>query len=191
VQPAGSKPTPDEFLAWEREQADRHFYVHGEVFAMSGGSPRHNRLIAKLTARLDAGFGGTPCTTFSTDQRLGLADDVFVYADVLVVCGPLALRPRTNDVVTNPSIVVEVLSKSTEAYDRGDKQKAYLALASVEQYVLVSQREARVEVYSRQSDGSFRYDVVDAAGEVLLHHGAVRIAIGELYAGVFEIPGEA
>jgi Uma2 family endonuclease len=188
---AGSKLTPEAFLAWEREQKEKHFYVAGEVFAMAGGSPRHNRLAAEITTRLTNALRGTECTTFTSDQRLGLPDEAFVYADAVVVCGPLVMRPGTNDVLTNPSIVVEVLSKSTEAYDRGDKQKAYLALESVEQYVLVSQREQRAEVYTRQQQGGgFHYDFVAPGGALRLAHGRVSIPIDDLFAGVFELPGD-
>jgi Uma2 family endonuclease len=137
VLPASSRFTPDEFLVWERDQRERHIYVGGEVFAMAGGSPRHNRLSARTIARLESGLEGGPCGVFTSDQKLGLPEDDFVYADVAVVCGPLSLRPGTSDVVTNPSVVVEVLSKGTEAY--GDKQRGYLALPSIQHFVLVSQ----------------------------------------------------
>ncbi len=108
----------------------------------------------------------------------------------MVICGPPVLRPGSTDVVTNPSVVLEVLSKSTETYDRGDKQKGYLATASVRHLVLVSQREPRVEIYTRQADGSFRFDVVEANGTVRLEQIGVSIAIDEIYAGVFDLPGD-
>src|SRR5262245_39536273 len=113
---------------------------------MAGGSPRHNRLSAQAIASLVAQLRGGPCGVYSSDQKLGLPADEFVYADAVVVCGPLTLRQGTTDVLTNPTVVIEVLSKSTEGYDRGDKQKGYLALPSLRHFVLVSQREARVEV---------------------------------------------
>lgn len=190
VLPASSKLTPDEFLAWERDQKDRHIYVGGEVFAMAGGSPRHNRLSARAIGRLERGVEGGPCGVYTSDQRLGMPNDAFAYADAAVVCGPLTLRPGTTDVVTNPSVVLEVLSKSTETYDRGDKQKAYLSLPSLEHFVLVSQREARVEVYTRQADGSFRFDVLEGGATVHLERVGVSFAVDDLYAGVFELPGD-
>ena len=188
--PLASKLTPDEFLSWERDQEDRHIYVGGEVFAMAGGSPRHNHLCAQIIARLASGSEGGPCRVFTSDQRLGLPNDDFVYADAAVVCGPLTLRPGTSDVVTNPSVVVEVLSKSTEAYDRGEKQKGYLALPSIRHFVLISQREQRVELYTRQADGSFRFDVIGPGAIVQLERIGVAVAVDELYAGVFELPGD-
>jgi len=189
---AGATPrlTADEFLAWERDQTIRHIYVRGEVFAMAGGSPRHNRLSARVIGRLEVGLAGGTCGVFTSDQKLGLPNDEFVYADAVVVCGPLSLRPGTTDVVTNPCAVIEVLSKSTESYDRGDKQKGYLAVPSLRHFVLVSQREPRVEVYTRQEDGSFRFDVVESGAAVRLERIGVTILVDELYAGVFELPGD-
>jgi Uma2 family endonuclease len=182
--------SPDEFLAWDREQRERHHYVRGEIFAMAGGSPRHSFLGAQMIGLLRQGVLGGECKAHSADLRLGLANDHIVYADAVVVCGPMTFRPGTKDVVTNPSVVVEVLSRSTEAYDRGDKLAGYLALPSVEHIALVSQRERRVETYTRQEDGSFRFEVHEAGRTVSLVRIGVKIAVDELYAGAFDVPGD-
>jgi Uma2 family endonuclease len=189
VLPIGSKLAPDEFLAWERLQPERHIYVRGQVFAMAGGSPRHNALCARVIARLVAGVEGGPCRVFSADQKIGLPHDEFVYADAVVVCGPMTFRPGTTDVATNPTAVVEVLSKSTEPYDRGDKQKGYLALPSLQDLVLIAQREPRVEIYTRQGDGSFRFQVWEQGNASLAGIG-VLLSIEDLYVGAFELPGD-
>ena len=96
---------PDEFLACERTQPERHQYVQGEVYAMAGGSPRHNRLAAKAIVALTHGLGGSSCGVYSSDQKLALAGEQFVYADAVVLCPPLLLRPGTTDVVMNPSVI--------------------------------------------------------------------------------------
>jgi len=184
-----AKLTPEEFLAWEREQPGRHHYVAGEIFDMSGGSPRHNSLGLRAGSLLDRALTGAKCVAFSADQKLGLGDS-FVYADASVVCAPLELRPGTKDVVTNPAVVVEVLSKSTEGYDRGDKQKGYLALQSLVHLVFVSQSEVRVEVYTRQDDGSFRFEVFGPGATVHLTHPALRLEVDALYAGALALPGD-
>lgn len=181
--------SPDEFLAWERTQVERHAYIRGEVFAMAGGSPRHSRISARVIARLDAGLTGKPCDVHTSDLRLGVGNQ-FVYADAVVVCRPTQLRPQTNDVVINPTVVVEVLSKSTEAYDRGDKQAGYLGLASLAHFMLVSQREQRVEVYTRQADGSFRFTVHGPGSVIELDRLGVTLAVDELYLGAFELVGD-
>jgi Uma2 family endonuclease len=190
VLPVPSDLTPEAYLIWERSQDERHIFVGGEVFAMAGGSPRHNRLCARVIAQLERGMNDGPCGVYTSDQRLGLPNDDFVYADAVVLCTPLALRPGTSDVVTNPRVVVEVLSKSTETYDRGDKQKGYLSLPSVEHFLLFSQREPRGEMYTRQPDGGFRFDVFGPSGVIDLRSLGTRLDVDALYAGVFDLPGD-
>jgi Uma2 family endonuclease len=190
VLPAPSDLTPEAYLAWERSQEERHFFVGGEVFAMAGGSPRHNRLCARVIAQLEQGLNEGPCGVYTSDQRLGLPNDDFVYADAVVLCTPLALRPGTSDVVTNPRVVVEVLSKSTQTYDRGDKQQGYLSLPSVAHFLLFSQREPRVEMYTRQADEGFRFDVFGPRGVIDLRALGTRLDVDALYAGVFDLPGD-
>lgn len=185
-----AKMTPVEFLAWEREQPGKHHYIHGEIFDMAGGSARHNALSAEIVGWLAAAAKDTACRALSSDQKIGVADNVFVYADAVVVCPPLQFRPNTKDVITNPSVVVEVLSKSTEAYDRGDKFNDYIALPSLKHLMFVSQRTAHVELYTRQEDGSFRIDVFRAGSTMTLKHLNATIAIDALYAGVFELPDD-
>jgi Uma2 family endonuclease len=190
--------TPDEFLAWDREQKEKHVYFHGEVFAlfggeisaMAGGTPRHARLGVRVASRLEAALGGKTCEVYSSDLRFGLDDAHFVYADAVVVCRPLQLRAGSKDVVTNPRVVVEVLSRSTELYDRGEKQAAYLALPSVQSFVLVSQHAPRVEVYTRESSGGFHYQAYGPGSVVKLAAIDAAIAVDDLYAGVFELPGD-
>jgi Uma2 family endonuclease len=191
TQPVSAMPIGSEaFLAWERNQPERHIYFRGQVFAMAGGSPRHSLLGSRIITEVGAFLRGKPCDVHASDLRLGVDDQHFVYADAVVACRPLSLRPGTTDVVVNPRVVVEVLSKSTESYDRGAKQAGYLALPSVEHFVLVSQREPRVEVYTRQSDGSFRYQVHAAGSSVHLDRIGVTLDLDELYRGAFDLPGD-
>jgi len=130
--------TAEQYLVWEREQPERHEYYRGDVFAMAGGTPRHNALDAAVTIELGGAPKGTPCRILSADQRIIAGEqDHYVYADVSVVCGELELHPGTVDVLSNPHIVVEVLLKSTEAYDRGLKWEAYRRIPSVQDYLLV------------------------------------------------------
>lgn len=106
---------------------------------------RHSLLASNVILLLGETLRGNPCRVYTSDLLLGLADDHLVNADAVVVCPPFAFRAGTTDVITNPKVVVEVLSKSTEAYDRGDKQAGYLALPSVEHYLLVAQRGVRAD----------------------------------------------
>ena len=149
--------TAAEYLAWEREQPEKHEFHLGEVFAMAGGSPRHNFLASACAAELRTAHRGGPCGVLSSDQQISTTSRKrYVYADAVVVCGPFEHETGASDVLTNPSVVVEVLSSSTEAYDRGEKWRAYQRLGSLRDYLLVSQREARVEHYQR-TEGGWRY----------------------------------
>lgn len=186
-----SRMSPAEYLAWERTQREKHQLLHGEVYAMAGGSPRHNRLCARILARLDAALRGSSCGPFSSDQKVFIpATSNFVYPDGTVVCGPVELHPGTNDVIDNPKVVVEVLSKSTEQHDRGDKWEDYRSIPSLADYVLVSQRLPRLEHFARESDGSWRYRVVGAGGRLELTIGTV-LVVDEIFEGAFELPGDA
>jgi Uma2 family endonuclease len=182
--------TAAEYLAWEREQPERHHYWHGEVFSMAGGTPRHAALIAAVTVELGVGHRAGPCRTLSTEMRI-VADEGehYVYADASVACGPMQLASGTKDVLANPSVVVEVLSKSTEAYDRGKKWDGYRQIASVGDYLLVSQSVPRIEHFQREASGEWHYRVVGAGGRVSLKTGAV-VEVDSVFRGVFELEGE-
>lgn len=186
-----SKMSPSEYLEWERTQRDKHQLLHGEVYAMAGGSPRHNRLCASVLARLDSALRGGPCGPFSSDQKVFIpVTNNFVYPDATVVCGQVQLHEGTADVIDNPHIVVEVLSKSTEQHDRGDKWEDYRSVPSLTDYVLVSQRLPRLEHFAREADGSWRYRVVGAGGRLALTNGT-SLVVDEIFEGVFDLPGDA
>jgi|CXWL01.1.fsa_nt_gi Uma2 family endonuclease len=181
--------SPAEYLGWERAQPDKHQYLRGEVFAMAGGSPRHNLLGANVIAILHAALRGGPCRPFTSDQKIYLpAVGEFVYPDGTVVCGRVRLHDGTSDVIENPTVIVEVLSKSTEQHDRGDKWAGYREIPSLTDYVLVSQRVPRLEHFGREPDG-WKYRVVGAGGHVELTTRCVLI-VDELYEGAFEVPGD-
>jgi Uma2 family endonuclease len=176
-----------EYLAWERRQPAKHEYHRGEIFAMAGGSLRHNFLAGAVGAELRAALRGKGCHALSSDQRISAKQgERYVYADAVVVCGGAQTEPGTSDVLANPSVIVEVLSPSTEAYDRGDKWEAYQRLASLTDYLLVAQAGARVEHYQREAEGSWRYRVLEAGDTVTLANGAA-LAIDAVYEGAFEL----
>jgi Uma2 family endonuclease len=182
--------TAAEYLAWEREQSDKHEYHLGEIFAMAGGSHRHNYLSNAIGGELRAALRGKPCHVFSSDQRISAAQGQrYVYADAAVACGGVRTEPGTTDVLANPMIIVEVLSSSTEKFDRGDKWGAYQRLESLTDYLLVAQSTAQIEHFQRQSDGSWRYLLVEAGGSITLTNGA-RLSVDDIYAGAFELPGD-
>lgn len=182
--------TATQCLAREVEQPSRHEFFHGEVFRHAGGSPRHNALTAAITIELGLALRGGKCRVLSADQRIAArASEHYVYADASVVCGSLELMEGTTDVLVNPAVVIEVLSKRTEAYDRGLKWESYRELPSVTDYVLVSQVAPCFEHYRREASGEWHYRVVSPGGRVTLSNGAI-VELDSVYAGVFELEGE-
>lgn len=180
------------FLAWEREQEGRHEWFDGEVFAMSGGTLRHSALGAAVVGELRSALRARPCRVLSSDQKIAARPNKhFVYADASVVCGDRVLADGTTDVLANPEIVVEVLSTTSETYDRGLKWESYQRIAALRDYVLVSQTRVRIEHFSRDASepGAWRYRELGPGDTLTFANGAV-IAVDVLFEGVFELDGE-
>lgn len=178
--------SPAEYLEWEKEQPSKHQYLNGEVFAMAGGSFRHNHLAGRVVARLDV----EPCRSFSSDQKVFIPSTKnYVYPDGTVVCGAVQPHAGSTDVLEHPRAVVEVLSKSTESYDRDDKWQDYQSIASLTDYVLVSQRVARIEHFARQADGAWTYHAAGPGERLTLSTGAV-LVVDDIYASAFDLPGD-
>lgn len=179
--------TAERYVAWEAEQAEKHELHDGEVFAMAGGSPRHNLLAVAAGAELRGAMRGRDCQVLSSDQRVKLGAS-YVYPDVVVTCGGVTTEGAT---LLNPTIVVEVLSSSTEAFDRGEKWSACRCAPTLTDYLLVSQVAVRVEHYERSeaADGSWRYRVVESGGTVHLSNGA-ELVVDTIYEGAFEAPSD-
>lgn len=176
-----------EYLAWEREQPEKHEYHCGEVFALAGGSPRHNFLSNAVGAELCVSVRGKGCHVLSSNQRISAREgERYLYADAVVVCGGAQMEAGTSDVLSNPTVVVEVLSRGTEAFDRGEKWEAYQRLASLTDYLLVSQRHVRIEHYRREGDGSWRYRVLEEGDTITLANGA-SLSVDAIYDGAFEL----
>ena len=176
---------PDEYLAWEREQPFRSEYVDGEVFAMGGASDAHGTVAGNLFASLHALLRGKPCKTFISDMKVHVeAANSFYYPDILVTCDPRDRTPEASHVKRHPVLVVEVLSPSTEAYDRGDKFAAYRTLPSLQEYVLVSVEQRRVEVFRRDATGHWVLYPFAADEELELASVDFRCPVAEVFEGV-------
>lgn len=143
--------TPEEYLAWERKSDTKHEYVGGEIIAMSGASYHHTLLTMNISGELYIQLKDTACTVHTNDMRVRTSPETsYFYPDILIVCGEPRFEDNTFDTLLNPIVLVEVLSPSTEAYDRGGKFKHYQQLTSLREYILVSQDEVRVEHYRQQ-----------------------------------------
>jgi len=145
--------TLKEYLAFEASSNVKHEYLAGQIYAMAGGTPEHAALAAALLGQLYAQLRGGRCRAYDADLRVRVrTTDLLTYPDVTVVCGPLE-RDRDDELsAVNPTLVAEVLSDGTERYDRGAKFEHYKRLPSLQQYVLVSHRDRRIEVWTRAGD---------------------------------------
>jgi len=146
--------TPEQYLEAERAAELKHEYYNGQMYAMSGGSYRHAQIIGNLTIELGTGLKRRPCSVVPNDLRLRVSPNgLYTYPDVIVICGDPRFADDRRDTLLNPALIAEVLSPSTEAYDRGFKSAQYRTVDSLEAYALVSQLEPRVEVFRRQPGG--------------------------------------
>ena len=185
--------TPDEYRVMEETAAERHEYCNGEIIAMAGGSEVHSRLTVNITTLLNVALRDTNFQTYNGDLRIWISEfNHGTYADVLVINGEPEFNGERTDEILNPLVIVEVLSPSTEGYDRGDKFRKYRSLPSFCEYLLVSQTEPYIEQYHKLDDSSDSeallqavrwqwqvYDHIDQS--ILVHSLNVEVPLGEVY----------
>lgn len=180
------KMTPEEYLAFERTSQEKHEYADGEIFAMSGGTYEHSLLASNVTRELGNALVDRPCDVHGSDMKIKVAaTSRFFYSDASVICGAPIFADDTRDSVLNPKVVVEVLSDSTERYDRGEKFAHYRRIDSLRDYVLVSQTEPLVEHFSRQTDGTWLYRALGPGEQVVLTAIDCTLAVDRIYRKVF------
>src|SRR5215211_1381023 len=160
--------TPEEYLAAERLSETKSEYLDGGVFPMPGATINHIQIASNVTAELIVQLRARPCRVLGSDLKVGLHDSrKFFYPDVTVVCGELQYYDDRRDIILNPNLIVEVLSPSTEAFDRGAKFQAYRTIESLKEYILVSQERPQVEQYVRDGDGKWTYRSTAVLGSTL------------------------
>lgn len=179
--------TEDEYLAFERASDERHEFVNGEVFAIAGGTGAHSAVMMSIGAELRFALRRRQCQTRSSDMRIHIpASGRYVYADVSVVCGRPQFKDETHDTLLNPRVIVEVLSPSTEAYDRGEKFAHYQTIPSVMHYVLAAQDKRRIEVFTRKEDGSWNLRTYGSGDRLELSAIECAIDVDQVYTNVFD-----
>lgn len=178
--------TAEQYLALEEQAHYKSEYRHGQILAMAGATVNHNRIAGNICVAIDRRVEGKGCESFIGDVRLSIKrKNMYTYPDVMVVCGELQFVEGRNDTIVNPKIVLEVLSKSTGAYDRSDKFHAYWSLESFEEYVLIDQYRVHVEYFRRQSEKMWELNVLTDIEDVLsLSSIEVDIPLREIYQNV-------
>jgi Uma2 family endonuclease len=177
-----TKLTEEQYLALDRAAEFKSEYFDGEMFAMSGGSMQHARLQRNLTTELSNALRGGECEPFGSDFRVRVSGRMYTYPDVSVVCGKPLLADNRQDVLLNPVVIFEVLSPSTEKYDRGLKLQHYRAVATLQDYILVDQSQIRIEQYTRQENNLWTlrdYEGLD--GEFTIGSIGVSLSMRRIY----------
>ena len=186
--------TVEEYLRLESESLERHEYWDGfivplsRLIAMAGGTYEHSVIGANFSAALISRLKGGPCRVMGPDMRVKVGRSrLYFYPDTSVVCAEPQFDPQseTRTTLLNPRVIVEVLSPSTEAYDRGKKLVKYLQIETLEQYVLISQSEPRVDTYYRHTDGSWTFSIASGIDDaVTLRSLGVEVPLREIYSGI-------
>lgn len=179
------KYTYEGYLEYESSANVKHEFLGGEIYAMAGGTIEHAAIAVNASSSLNQQLRGTPCVVFSSDLKVRvLATGLATYPDVTVICGAVERDPKSHDVALNPTVVVEVLSDSTEDWDRGEKLEHYKRIPSLRECVLIGHRQKRVEVVRRCHDGSWQTEAAGPGESVTLASVACSIAVDELYRNV-------
>jgi Uma2 family endonuclease len=178
------KLTPQEYLDLEELAEYKSEYYQGEIFAMSGGSPSHALIATNFARALGNALQGSGCRVYNSDLRVHVpAITFYAYPDISVVCGKLELTGDRQDNLANPVLIVEVLSPSTESYDRGEKFSLYRSIPSLREYVLVAQNRLSVEVFHRNDAGIWELHLPEE-GKVALASIGCTVRLDDVYADV-------
>ncbi len=187
-QAALSYITEEEYLYLERESDIRHEYYDGEIFAMAGASERHNLIVVNLIRELSSQLRKTPCRLYPGDMRLKIeATGLYTYPDLMIVCGGREFSEDDQpDTLLNPDVIVEVLSDSTESYDRGKKFENYRTLDSLKEYILISQNRKKMERFFRNERGYWELNESDGEHPQLhLKAAGCELRLEDVYENVF------
>ena len=183
--------TPEEYLAIERQAAYKSEYFNGEMFAMSGASPRHGLIVTNVVAELRRQLKQRPCTVYSTDLRVKVSPTgLYTYPDVIVVGDQPQFDDEQKDTLLNPTLLVEVFSESTKDYDRGEKFEHYRSLTSLAEYVLIAQDKPHFEHFVRQPDNRWLLAETNHLEDTIyLPSIACDLALSEIYDKVDMLAG--
>ncbi|MDJ0677250.1 MAG: Uma2 family endonuclease [Calothrix sp. MO_167.B42] len=179
--------TIEEYLKFELESEIRHEYVDGEIFAMAGASEEHNLITTNIIALLRPHLRGTPCRAFVSDMKVKIKvqkANIFYYPDLVVTCDP---NDKERYFKTLPTLIVEVLSNSTKTIDKREKRLNYQSIESLQEYVLVSQSEIKVEIYRKDAQGNWLLEILGKGDELRLDSIGLNLTIADIYEDVIKV----
>lgn len=177
--------TVEQFLSWENEQPERHEFVGGEVFAMTGARDGHNTIAGNVFAKLRSHLRGTPCRAYIADMKLHVTRETAIfYPDVMVTCHPLDLGSGGELEKQQPKLIVEVLSDSTAAYDRGEKFRAYRGIDALEEYVLIDPNRPYAEIFRKDASGRWVLYPMEGGDALRLESVGLTLTMAETYEDV-------
>lgn len=178
--------TVEDYLSTEINRPTRHEYMSGYMFAMAGASEEHNIISVNLCTLLRSHLRGSSCRVFMSDMKVKIEDDIFYYPDVLVTCNR---ADNHRYFKTQPTLIIEVLSESTESIDRREKLMNYQTIDSLKEYVLVSQNLMQVEVYRQETPGYWTVQILGRENDLILESVDLTVTMAQIYEDVFpEIP---
>ena len=178
--------SPEEYLAEERAALDKHEYYQGEVFAMSGASLKHNVIFSNLFTDIGGKLKGKGCRPYGSDLRIHIPKNtLYTYPDISIICGEADLTDKEFDTATNPSVIIELLSKSTRNYDKGEKFTLYRDIDTLKEYLLVDTEKIYVEKHIRNADGSWQLtDYKSLENSFTIDSLQINILLTDIYEGI-------
>ncbi len=177
--------TLEEYMEMEEHSLEKHEFIDGAIYAMSGSTPKHAAITANAIVAIGSQLKKGSCRVYSGDLKI--ATDMrghFCYPDAVIVCGKPRFHDKFQDVLLNPTVIIEVLSPSTEGYDRGEKFKRYRRIGSLTDYLLISQNQPLVEHFSKQAEGWVMQDADKLGGKIKLKTLKMTLALADLYDGI-------
>ena len=179
--------TEEDYLRMEEKASYKSEYFRGEIFMMAGGTPNHNRVKENLSVEIGITLKSKrSCRSYSSDQRIHIPENsLYTYPDVVVVCGPNQYSAQNSNTITNPSVVIEVVSQGSGSYDRGDKFRLYRDIESLQEYILVNSLNVGVEIYRRTEDNHWllAQDAYKLTDSVTIQSIDATLLLLDLYAG--------
>ena len=177
--------TPEEYLAFEREAEEKHEFIDGEIVAMAGASREHNLIGTNVSSELHFQLKGKGCETYANDMRVRMRKECYGYPDVVVVCNEPQFDDDEFDILLNPTIIVEVLSKSTRFRDKTEKLIAYQKMESLLECLLIEQIEPRVEHYIKQTSKQWLLKIYEEFDEIIILESIdCKISLADVYAQI-------